>query len=151
LSTWQALGGSAGAGAPRQGRGGWRAAVCCCERWTGPAGRGRVGPARGDAGKAAGGRGKRQFATTLIERVGLKQEFATIEALRQRVEEIEKRIGEVITDIAKTRISLSFAYEYSRVSEKVNLLQATLDRSALKAFHADLIRAQTRPITAKTV
>jgi len=83
--------------------------------------------------------------------VRLKQEFATIEALRQRVEEIEKRIGEVITDIAKTRISLSFAYEYSRVSEKVNLLQATLDRSALKAFHADLIRAQTRPITAKTV
>jgi hypothetical protein len=85
---------------------------------------------------------ERKLAKALIERLGLKEELATIEALRKKVEEAEAKVTEVIEKVVKTRIALSFSYEYSRVSVATNVVQATLTRAAVRALHKDLIKAR---------
>ena len=89
------------------------------------------------------GSAQRKVATALLDRVGLKDELATMQALRERVDALEKRVAGTIEQVVKTRIALSFAYEYNRVSSETSLLQATLDAGALKALHGDLVRGQT--------
>ena len=93
------------------------------------------------------GGAERKIAFAAMERLGLKPAVDTLKTLEQRLDDIQKRIGEVIEDVARTRIGLSFAYEYNRVSEHLSLLQLSLSQAALKRFHADLIRARTLPVT----
>ena len=93
------------------------------------------------------GPSERRIAIGLLERFGLSQQFATIETLRARVAEAEKRVTDVVAQVVRTRVALGFAYEYSRVSTDTNLLQALVDETAVETFHADLIRARTEPLT----
>ena len=88
---------------------------------------------------------QRKIAQALLERFGLKDQAATIEALRARVAAIKEKIAGKIEEVLKTRIALSFAYEYNRTSIDTNLLQATLTAKAIKALHSDLIKGKTEP------
>lgn len=89
---------------------------------------------------------ERKVAKALIERLGLSEELATIEALNERVKEARARVAAVVDDVVRTRIALSFSYEYNRVSTETNLLQALLDRAAVIHVHGDVIRARTTAI-----
>jgi hypothetical protein len=93
------------------------------------------------------GGAERKTAFAVMERLGLKPAVDTLSALRQRVADVQKGMQGVIEDVARTRIALSFAYEYNRVSEHLSLLQVSLSQAALKQFHGDLIRARTLPVT----
>jgi len=86
---------------------------------------------------------ERRIATALISRFGLKEALTTIETLRDRVADLEKKIADVIADVVQTRLTVSFAYEYTRVSVNTNLVQATLERAAVEALHADAVKGRT--------
>jgi hypothetical protein len=90
---------------------------------------------------------EQKIARQLLDRFGLKEEAATTDALRERVAKLQARVSETLEDVVKSRVALSFAYEYSRVSLDTNLLQATLDAAAVKAFHADILKAKTQALT----
>ena len=89
---------------------------------------------------------QRKIVAKVIERFGLDDETATLQELRQRVAEAERRVQTTLSDIVRTRVALGFSYEYNRVSIESSLLQTTLDASSLAAFHQDLIRARTLPV-----
>ena len=93
---------------------------------------------------------ERKTAKTLLDRLGLKDEKATIEALRERVGAIREKIADNIEKVLKTRIALSFAYEYNRITTNTNLLQATFTAKAIKPFHPDLIKGQA-PSTVQAI
>jgi len=87
---------------------------------------------------------QRKIAQALIDRFGLKDATATIESLRDRVTAIKDKIDEQIEKALKTRIALSFAYEYNRITTDTNLLQATFTAKAIKAIHPDVIKGKTQ-------
>src|SRR5262245_55128845 len=87
---------------------------------------------------------ERKIARTVLDRLGLKDERATIEALRERVGAIKEKIAGNIEKVLKTRIALSFAYEYNRITSDTNLLQATFTSKAIKALHPDVIKGKTQ-------
>jgi hypothetical protein len=90
---------------------------------------------------------ERRVAMFVMERLGLEPAFATLEALRERIDDLKTRFTDTLTAIIETRISVSFAYEYVRIKEPVNLLQVTLDRAAVERLHADLVAGRTVPVT----
>jgi len=90
------------------------------------------------------GPAERKIARTVLDRLGLKDERATIEALRERVGAIKEKIAGNIEKVLKTRIALSFAYEYNRITSDTNLLQATFTAKAIKALHPDVIKGKTQ-------
>ena len=90
---------------------------------------------------------ERRIALALMERLGLQPAVATLESLAARVAEVEATAANLIKDVARARIALSFAYEYARIDERVNLLQVTLDKAAVAEFHADIVRETTLPLT----
>jgi len=86
---------------------------------------------------------QRKIAQALLDRFGLKDEAATIEALRDQVSAIQNRIAGQIEKVLKTRIALSFAYEYNRIATSTNLLQATFTAKAITSLHPDVIKGKT--------
>ena len=90
---------------------------------------------------------ERRLARLVMERLGLPPALTTLQSLKERVEDIERTAATIVKDVARARIALSFAYEYARIEEHVNLLQVTLDAAAVQQFHADLIRGRTLAIT----
>ena len=64
---------------------------------------------------------------------------------RTTIDEVRSSVVGTISDIAKTKISAGFAYEYQRVSTSVHLLQATLSRERLRDLHDTLIRGNLQP------
>ena len=85
---------------------------------------------------------QRKIAQGLLDRFGVKDPTATIEALRDRVAAIQEKIAGNIEKVLKTRIALSFAYEYNRITADTNLLQATFTAKAIKALHPDVIKGK---------
>jgi len=90
------------------------------------------------------GPAERKIARTVLDRLGLKDERATIESLREKVGAIKEKIAGNIEKVLKTRIALSFAYEYNRITSDTNLLQATFTAKAIKALHPDVIKGKTQ-------
>ena len=89
---------------------------------------------------------ERRVVAALVQRFGLEDEATSLQEIRKRVMAAEQRLHSSLGEAIRTRLALSFGYEYSRVSLETNLLQATVDQAALQAFHAELLRARTRPI-----
>jgi hypothetical protein len=87
---------------------------------------------------------QRKIAQALLDRLGLKDEMATSEALRARVAAIREKIAGNIEKVLKTRIALSFAYEYNRMTADTNLLQATFTAEAITALHPDVIKGKSQ-------
>lgn len=85
---------------------------------------------------------ERRLATFVMERIGLEPAFATLQQLRDRVAEIEETAVGFVRDVAAARIALSFTYEYNRIDERVNLVQVTLDRSAVGQLHGEFVRGR---------
>jgi hypothetical protein len=87
---------------------------------------------------------QRKIAQALLDRFLLKGEMATIGALRDRVTKIREKIAGNIEKVLTTRIALSFAYEYNRITTNTNLLQATFTAKAIKALHPDLAKGKSQ-------
>jgi hypothetical protein len=88
---------------------------------------------------------QRALAKGLVVRLGLDAVTATLDDVRKRVADVKSKIADTIVEVAKSKISLAFAYEYQRVSTSVDLLQATLSRERLRELHATLIRGNLQP------
>ncbi len=73
---------------------------------------------------------------------GVNELRGVLEAVDQRLDEIEARLDETIRAIASQKISVGFRYEYNRISTRASLLQATLVDEQLRAHHPDLIRGE---------
>ena len=87
---------------------------------------------------------ERALVTTLIARLGLDAS-ATLDDVRKGIGDLKKKIADTIQEIAKSKISLAFAYEYTRVNTSADLLQATLSRERLRELHDTLIRGNLQP------
>ncbi|HEY2907201.1 MAG TPA: hypothetical protein VGJ29_14965 [Vicinamibacterales bacterium] len=88
---------------------------------------------------------ERALAKSIIGRLGLDAITATLDDLRKRVDDVKQKVADTIAEVAKSKISLAFAYEYQRVSTSVDLLQATLSRERLRELHDALIRGNLQP------
>ncbi len=92
---------------------------------------------------------QRKIAERVIARLGLDSTLATLAEVRERLDALESKAKSVIADLIRTRISLSFAYEYNRVSSTTSLVQVLLSEANLKALHADLAGSRTESLVAK--
>ncbi len=88
---------------------------------------------------------QRALARALIARLGLDAVTATPADVSKRIDDVRNKIADTILEIAKSKISLAFAYEYQRVSTSADLLQATLSRDRLRELHDTLIRGNLQP------
>jgi hypothetical protein len=82
------------------------------------------------------------IARRLLDRFGLSGPLATIEALKERLEAIDKGVDAALQQVAQAKVKLGFAYEYARIREDVELFQARLDSTRLQALHGDLARGR---------
>jgi len=92
---------------------------------------------------------QRRIAEAVIARLGLDSTLVTIAEVRERLNTLESKAHLVIADLIRTRISLSFAYEYNRVSSTTSLVQVLLSEANLKTLHADLAAGRTESLAAK--
>jgi hypothetical protein len=97
---------------------------------------------------------ERRLALLLMRRLGLDPLFAKLEDLKARIEDVKENVKARVEEALKTKVALSFAYEYQRTSTATELLQATVSRQRLQALHADCIHGNFGPalnaIRAKT-
>jgi hypothetical protein len=92
---------------------------------------------------------QRKIAERVIDRLGLDSTLVTIAEVRERLDRVESKARSIIGDVIRTRISLSFAYEYSRVSSTTSLIQVLLSEANLRALHADLAGSRTESLLTK--
>jgi hypothetical protein len=90
---------------------------------------------------------QKKAAGFLIKRLGLQEEVSTLKDLRARVRSIRDGVPDAVKTIAQTKIKVAFAYEYNRLDERTNLLQATVDRRLLEKHHPALIRGKLDSLT----
>jgi len=88
---------------------------------------------------------ERRLALLLMRRLGLDPLFAKLEDLKARIEEVKENVRAKVEEALKTKVALSFAYEYQRTSTASELLQATVSRQRLQTLHADCIRGNFGP------
>ena len=72
-----------------------------------------------------------------------------IEGFQKRAEAIRKKIGSVVETIesaATTRVALSFAHEYSRLSTSQLLIRARVPKDTLLNLHGDLVQRRFRKL-----
>ncbi len=85
---------------------------------------------------------QRKVADLVIDRLGLDRVTSTIDTLRAKVDEIRNRVLEKIEEVARTKISLGFAYEYRRIRQDSTVAQCTVGLEGLKKHHQNLIRGR---------
>lgn len=76
----------------------------------------------------------------LLERFGLSGTLDALKELKKRVAAIDEGLADVLQEVARTKITIGFAYEYARIEEDTELLQMTVNGANLRAVHGDLIR-----------
>ena len=91
---------------------------------------------------------QRKAAAMLAKRLGLRSEAATLLELRDRVQRVRDAVPDAINELAKAKVRLAFAYEYSRIDEHATLLQATIQGNALEKHHPAMIRGRLDELTA---
>lgn len=83
---------------------------------------------------------EKKIATTLLDRFGLTGPLASLDSLRERIKSIDDGVTAALKQVAESKVKLGFAYEYARIREDVELLQARVDRAQATVLHADLVR-----------
>src|SRR6185369_3895316 len=68
---------------------------------------------------------ERELALLLMRRLGLDPLLATLEELKARIEDVKSNVKGKVLEALKTKVALSFAYEYQRTRTATELLQAT--------------------------
>ncbi len=89
---------------------------------------------KGEAAVAAAG-GK-QLLGRLEEKLG-KQGLA---AVLNRLDRLEEQWSEAVEQVAKGRVSVGFAYEYSRLEQGTAIMEATMDELTLMELHEQLVQ-----------
>jgi hypothetical protein len=85
---------------------------------------------------------ERGIANFLLDRFGLDRAVATLDTIRQRISDIRNRIKDTISDIARAKVALGFAYEYRRMRQDTTVAQCTVTDARLTAHHPDLVRGK---------
>ncbi|RDZ25948.1 hypothetical protein [Lysobacter silvisoli] len=79
----------------------------------------------------------RPVAEALAKRFGL--DGSPLQPLKKKLTELSEELTQRITQIAETKVSLGFTYEYLRLSSEASLLEAHLSQDALTALHGALL------------
>ncbi len=74
-----------------------------------------------------------------LERLGLEDKESNPESLRQAWLDLKQKLPARIEELAKQKLELGFAYEYSRISEQTTLLSLTCGDAQAAALHGDLL------------
>lgn len=91
----------------------------------------------------------RPVAEALAERFGL-DEANPLPKLKKKLQELSELLSERVTQIAKTKVSLGFSYEYMRLASEASLLEATLSEEALARLHGALLSFDFQRVLAYT-
>jgi hypothetical protein len=87
---------------------------------------------------------QRTIVEALLERFGLSGTLDAVNELKKRIDAIDKGLADVLQEVAKTKVTIGFAYEYARVSEDTELLQMTVDRPHLRTLHGRVVRGDLK-------
>jgi hypothetical protein len=83
---------------------------------------------------------QQQLIGQALDRFGISGALDAVPELEKRIEAIDGKVANALEEVANTKIKIGFAYEYARIADDTQLLQMTVDREHLGAFHGDLIR-----------
>jgi hypothetical protein len=89
---------------------------------------------------------ERRLLRAVLARVGLDPD-APLAQLSERLDTLRKDARDKVEEIARSKIAISFMYEYTRVDEQVSLLQVLLDDAGLTAFHAPAVSGRLDVVT----
>ncbi len=81
---------------------------------------------------------ERQAVGMIIRRLGLSQ-GVDIKQIPQKIEETEKRVLELVKNIAQTKVQLGFSFEYQRLKSEEAFLQAVVSQSILEQNHQHIL------------
>ena len=93
---------------------------------------------------------QRAVAKALAERLGIA-DSDPLDALRERLEDLDKRFSGRIEDLVGTRASLALEAEYRRLASDTVLLEAELSEEALRRLHPALLALDTDAVLADPV
>lgn len=85
---------------------------------------------------------ERTLALALMERLGLDPITSTLETLATKIELLKTSIAGAVQQVAHSRLTAAFGYEYARMRQDATVVQCALTEAALRAHHADLIRGR---------
>ncbi|MYC89213.1 MAG: hypothetical protein F4X22_13405 [Gemmatimonadales bacterium] len=85
--------------------------------------------------------GERATAERLVDRLGLEHRRLRLDALRKRVERLEKDAAELIVKMAKQQVRFGVDFDYSRTRTDEVLIEATFDEKRLGSGFDALHRA----------
>ncbi|KRD32020.1 hypothetical protein ASE35_13775 [Lysobacter sp. Root916] len=91
----------------------------------------------------------RPIAEALAERFGL-DEVNPLPKLKKKLQELTELLNEHVTQIAETKVTLGFSYEYMRLASEASLLEATLSEDALSRLHGALLSFDFQRVLAYT-
>ncbi|HKQ73114.1 MAG TPA: hypothetical protein VJ810_05260 [Blastocatellia bacterium] len=91
---------------------------------------------------------QRKLIVALFERLGVKAEEQPWNALQAKWKELKDRAEMAIKQIAESKVSLGFKYEYARVKTGDTLLEVELDETRLRQFHNELMLCDTEGLLA---
>lgn len=91
----------------------------------------------------------RPIAEALAERFGL-DDANPLPKLKKKLQELTELLNERVTQIAKTKVTLGFSYEYTRLASEASLLEATLSEDALSRLHGALLSFDFQRVLAYT-
>ncbi|NUO77650.1 MAG: hypothetical protein HOQ32_16765 [Lysobacter sp.] len=91
----------------------------------------------------------RSIVAALAERFGLEDKNP-LKPLQKKLRELTETLTQRIEQIAKTKVTLGFAYEYTRLSSEASLLEAGLSEDALTRLHGALLNFDFARVLAYT-
>jgi hypothetical protein len=91
---------------------------------------------------------ERWAAEALAARLGLGEALNAFTVLRDKLRQIEGAVAEAVAELAAEKLTVGFAYEYSRLANGSTLLEVVLDAGSLATHHASLCARDLEPVIA---
>ncbi len=84
--------------------------------------------------------GENELISEIIERLDLEEKANPGEALKEYIDQLEEKAKEIIGEVAKASVKLSFSYEYQRLSSQKELLRASFSKTTLERYHNKFLK-----------
>jgi hypothetical protein len=91
---------------------------------------------------------ERKVVEHLVGRLGLGEIAPTLETVRAHWAALKTRIEGLLFEVARSKVTLGFAYEYRRTTTEDTLFAVELSRDDYRRFHGDLLVCELRPVLA---
>jgi hypothetical protein len=91
---------------------------------------------------------EKDLLESLVEHLGLDDEFEKVPDVLGALNDIEAKVTSTITEIARLRVAMSFAYDYSRMETDASIYEGDFKRSAMERLYPDLLAGRFQVLLA---